>query len=155
MGIPTRCASDEAYDTGASCFLPELFIGHLAGRSTAGDDHGCSGLPLLEALSKQVDVVDDRTFEESTELVGADAVGTFDLPVHPGASGSSRADALSSRCQWKAAPSSCPLSVCTCSIRNGSFDNTWPLNRTASLVVAQVSTQNPQTGAATEDRMRR
>jgi hypothetical protein len=44
-------------------------------------------LPLLQLLSEQVGVVDDLALEESVELFGIDAVGSFHFAVQPRGSG--------------------------------------------------------------------
>jgi hypothetical protein len=38
-------------------------------------------LPLLQLLGEEVGVVDDLALEESVELFGVDAVGSFDAPM--------------------------------------------------------------------------
>ena len=44
-------------------------------------------LPLLQLLGEEVGVVDDLAFEESVELFGVDAVGSFHLAIKPWGAG--------------------------------------------------------------------
>ncbi len=44
-------------------------------------------LPLLQLLGEEVGVVDDLALEESVELLGVDAVGSFHFAVQPGCPG--------------------------------------------------------------------
>ena len=44
-------------------------------------------LPLLELVVEDLGVVDDGAVEEPVELLGVDAVGSFDLAVQPGVRG--------------------------------------------------------------------
>jgi hypothetical protein len=61
---------------------PEPRLRHVISRLRA-KKFWARGLPLLQAAGEQVGVVDDLAFEESVELFGVDAVGSFYLAVEP------------------------------------------------------------------------
>jgi hypothetical protein len=111
-------------------FLFQSLVGGAAGEGAMGSIVVVVVLPFLEFVVEEVDVVDDLAFEEAVELFCVDPVGSLDLAVQAWCGGFDVdvADALSSKCQWNDCPNSDPLSVCTFSTLNGSFERTWSMN---------------------------
>lgn len=97
----------------------------LAGQGAVGTIVVVLVLPLLKTLGEPVGVVDDLTFEDDRARRSRWGENVR-LPVQPGCAGRifTCPMPLSSRCQRKAEPNSCPLSVCTCSTWNGSLAKT-------------------------------
>lgn len=87
-------------------------------------------LPLLELVGEEAGIVDDLALEEAVELLGIVWWDRFTFPFNRGVRGRilTWSMPLSSSCQWNEAPNSAPLSVCTRSTANGSFDSTESMN---------------------------
>jgi hypothetical protein len=65
-------------------FLTKALVWCLAVKSAVRAVVVVVVLPLLQLLGEEVGVVDDLALEESVELLGVDAVGSFHFAVQPG-----------------------------------------------------------------------